>query len=681
MGLGDFFSSVFGGENEYDPNKDKYQVDDNAYNYGGQGADEAAGRYMGSAAHNQGRAEGANAAMYQDRGAAYADRGNAAGARAEQQNALGMARARASGQVPSIAGQQAALDMNRAAAAQQSMAASARGPAALALAQQQRAAGTAQAQAAISGQAQVNAAQERLAAENSYAQQAGGMRAQDYAGAQQAAGMAGQMGQYAQQSEQAGIQYGQMEQRVRETELAAKQNREAQKSANANAVMGANAGVAGQNAQTAGGYGAGIVNGVADAGMAYASGGTTSDERAKNPIGPGDLVASRINGPAPWLSSYMGDTPPGAAPATWGSGPATASQADAARAQQATLDQANKQAIAEAEWGQGDVERMSNAGQTRNLYHQILGATGDEDAKPLGTGTTELENKAKAAGFKDAGMSQSADEKKAADKDAKSSKAQKDAQPQQVHRNYFGGAGEFHGGNFYSAPQLLQVGQTSDMRAKNPGADPTGGLTVLKGGGMDVMGSLKANSNFGTRFMANPGSMPSDMGTKRPVLLSDVIGKSPMMTSDEEAKQAAYAAGQKDTVQAFRDGGLIGGKALGKGAQNDPIQNANRSQVSSPYTYKPEYTPPEQAQGEPNVGPMAQNLASDPVAATAVKQNPQNGMLMLDTNKLTKLHSAGIASLQQQVDELRSGKDLVPSAQGGAASGLVRALKKKSEAK
>lgn len=83
-----------------------------------------------------------------------------------------------------------------------------------------------------------------------------------------------------------------------------------------------------------------------------------------------------------------------------------------------------------------------------------------------------------------------------------------------------------------------------------------------------------------------------------------------------------------------------------------PIAESNRSLVSSPYAYREEFTPPEQEPGEPNVGPMAQNMERSEVAGTAVKQTP-DGLKLVDESKLTKVNSAGISDLQRQVDELR----------------------------
>ena len=246
--IGDAMGSLFGGKNEYDPNQDRHKVDDNAYNYGGRpnGAADAA-----AAAERTSNDYNAQARYATDQ--AYADRGNAAGARAEQGNAMALMKARASGAVPSAAQLQGQRDMEAARAAQSSAAAGARGPAALALAQQNAAANTAATQQGISGQSQINAMNERERAESAYMGAATGMRQQDYAGAQQAAGMSGQFQNTAQG-------YAGLQNNINQSQLNAGMNREAQKSANANAVMGIKAGISGQNAGSAQTYGMGSIN-------------------------------------------------------------------------------------------------------------------------------------------------------------------------------------------------------------------------------------------------------------------------------------------------------------------------------------------------------------------------------------------------------------------------------------
>ena len=222
-GIGRNGTSVtnFGDTSQYNPN---------AFNYGGWsgGANEAASRYAGQAA----------GAQY--RGAAQADYGQANNygglanawndqsfqARQAQGNVAGLMYNRATGAVPSIAGQQAAADQaalqrqaaeqSRSAQAQQmAAAASARGPAGLALAQQGAAnniansngaigAASANAMQGISQQAQVNAAQERMQAEQGAMGAYSGMRQGDQSSQGLAQGMQGQLAQQAQY--QAGLQ-------------------------------------------------------------------------------------------------------------------------------------------------------------------------------------------------------------------------------------------------------------------------------------------------------------------------------------------------------------------------------------------------------------------------------------------------------------------------------------------
>lgn len=84
-----------------------------------------------------------------------------------------------------------------------------------------------------------------------------------------------------------------------------------------------------------------------------------------------------------------------------------------------------------------------------------------------------------------------------------------------------------------------------------------------------------------------------------------------------------------------------------------PMAGANRAMVAEPYAYKPEYAARNgQEPGELNVGPMAQRLAKDPVARTAVVEG-EDGMLAIDQGKGLKLVMGGVADLQRQVDDLK----------------------------
>lgn len=84
-------------------------------------------------------------------------------------------------------------------------------------------------------------------------------------------------------------------------------------------------------------------------------------------------------------------------------------------------------------------------------------------------------------------------------------------------------------------------------------------------------------------------------------------------------------------------------------------QDANRRGAGFPYTYKDEFTPPEQSPGELNYGPSANELEQNPLTATAIRRDPRSGMRAIDVNKMVKNNTSSIASLQGQIDKLRGG--------------------------
>lgn len=220
-------------------------------------------------------------------------------------SALGMAglmAARANGTAPSIAQMQADRQMQQAAAEQTSAAASARGPAGLALAQQGAAANTAGMQANISGQAQIAAAQERLAAEQAGFQAYAGLSGQDASRAQTQAAM------NAQQRAQNDVHQTNMlenEQAVRTTQLAAAGNADAAKRG---AEMGYTQLQAQRKATQAAGTQQTLQTGAAIAGTAAMM---MSDIRSKEAIAPlsGASGAGSMFAPAtrPPVQMGMGD--------------------------------------------------------------------------------------------------------------------------------------------------------------------------------------------------------------------------------------------------------------------------------------------------------------------------------------------------------------------------------------
>lgn len=90
---------------------------------------------------------------------------------------------------------------------------------------------------------------------------------------------------------------------------------------------------------------------------------------------------------------------------------------------------------------------------------------------------------------------------------------------------------------------------------------------------------------------------------------------------------------------------------------DDAMADAARSMTPSPYAYKPQYVGRSgQSEGEVNVGPMANAMAKDPVASTAISKDPDTGLLMIDKDKGLKLTMGSLASMQHQIDEMKRGR-------------------------
>ena len=166
---------TYANSSAYDPNQFQYG--------GGAGQADAAvngyNRLGSNAQYRQAQAANYTAANQ------YASQADAAAGGQRDAAALMMSRAR--GQTPSIAQMQADRQIQQNVAAQASQAASARGAAGLALAGQTAATNTANGSSAISAQAQINAASERLNAEQAASGAYAGLRSGDLASQGQAA--------------------------------------------------------------------------------------------------------------------------------------------------------------------------------------------------------------------------------------------------------------------------------------------------------------------------------------------------------------------------------------------------------------------------------------------------------------------------------------------------------------
>lgn len=305
--IGGFFSKLFGSENKerIDLNDPRLKPDAGAYNYGGD--PNGAKRAAANAGANQNNFTGqANEAWGQGTGALD----NANAARNQQQEVAAMTLRRARGEVPSAARIAGDRQMQQVVAGQRSGIASARSPAGVAAAQRHAAAATAAGQANVAGQTQVAESIEQQNAETAAQQAFTGIRAGDVGAANTAFGAGANAGQL-------GLGYGQLGHQINATQLGAKMNEQAQRSANLLGAAGINAGVGGQNAAMNQSNAMGAVS-MAAQGLGVAAGGAgggTEKRAAGGPVAPGQeylvgeqgpelvipqfpLVQARGNGPA-----------------------------------------------------------------------------------------------------------------------------------------------------------------------------------------------------------------------------------------------------------------------------------------------------------------------------------------------------------------------------------------------
>lgn len=252
-GVGGIISAVTGGTNRQDARAQQGapQLNDANFQYGGAAgrAEEIAGGYTNTA--NVAQMRQAPTVQY---GQADQDRNMGLQARGQQAAMANQVAARAAGQSPQIAQMIANRQRQQAMAAQASQAASARGAAGIALAGQTAANNTARAHADISGQEQINAAQEQRADEatalGAYSNLRQGDLANQGQSANQAQYQAGLQMQQAGLNDARSFNYDQLGNQVRTTQLTARGNVQSLDSANRLGAAGINSAVGAQNAQT-----------------------------------------------------------------------------------------------------------------------------------------------------------------------------------------------------------------------------------------------------------------------------------------------------------------------------------------------------------------------------------------------------------------------------------------------
>jgi hypothetical protein len=91
-----------------------------------------------------------------------------------------------------------------------------------------------------------------------------------------------------------------------------------------------------------------------------------------------------------------------------------------------------------------------------------------------------------------------------------------------------------------------------------------------------------------------------------------------------------------------------------KSVDHGLLAGANRAMKGEPYTYKNDHVPMHEKPGQPHYGFMAQNLEKNPISATAVEEGP-GGFKEVDRDRMLQVVASGLADLQRQQDELRTG--------------------------
>lgn len=744
-------ASNFGQSEQYDPNAGLWAGRAGA-------ADAYAMRYQDKANQWQGQADQYGQQSQGLYAGGQASMGQQQQARGMQADAAAMTRARATGAVPSISQMQGDRSMQQAAAAQSSMASSARGPAALALAQQTAAGNTANAQSQIAGQTQIAAAQERLAAEQSYAQQAGAIRGGDTSAAQTQFGAGAQAGQLGLGAGQIGVSYGQLENDVRKAEMQAKTQQQAtlaqsygqseqlnQQTANQNAekkglletvgdffksdsrtkmflsdgrakdfggfgfLGGSMAGATQQDASNASAYKLDPSGGMdvdatirqqAESGTKFVNdptGGMVAGARADGgPVAGGQPYLVGERGPEIVVPGQDGTVIPNHAISTWGTAAPDVAAQDAAAVEAGI--KANNAAFAAQEaanWKnpyQRDLDEVQAQRKVSRMLGQDSGLTDDDRRKErvakafLGTkpepeAETEAKNKPSATSSVDGGtgraptwgegMGQSSPDPPNAEAAMNPWMLALSNASRNLNEAQFGSSSRYeHRAN--GGP--VAAGQPYMMGERGPEVVVPLGLGRKLAGPQNARGEYVGTAD-GSRDATMPtlgnyaayGLHPRVTEEDRGVVVQDPITAKSTTTTKDAGESAS---GQREGRAKAARGTSAKGSAkpedleaylhqLQALAKTGPTVDAASTRfrpadalAGDAYVYKPEFRPPEQAPGEVNVGPTAQTMLRNPATATAVKRDPETGLLSVDANKLTKVNSTAIADLQKQIDGL-----------------------------
>lgn len=112
----------------------------------------------------------------------------------------------------------------------------------------------------------------------------------------------------------------------------------------------------------------------------------------------------------------------------------------------------------------------------------------------------------------------------------------------------------------------------------------------------------------------------------------------------------------------------------------DPMADANRHLAPHEWSYKPEFTPPDQRVGERQVGPMAQDMAAHPLTSTMVYKEPTTGLLAINPRKAATYTLGALGSLQRQLDRQDAELKTMRDGKAGAPGGILSDARAKREA-
>jgi hypothetical protein len=232
------------------------------------------------------------------------------------------------------------------------------------------------------------------------------------------------------------------------------------------------------------------------------------------------------------------------------------------------------------------------------------------------------------------------------------------------------------------AMQQGAVGQFAGMRAgeMNAARGAYGaGMAAIRGGDYDNLGlsQEQANARAQAEMAQRKLNLQGQMQFEQLGLNSE------QAQIDAELRQMQIQAGDNASSQAASDSreergrqtgwGLVRGiTTLGTGSDERMKQGTKSLSAASAkrtdgvtsaladglapyeYEYKPGFDRDEgQRPGEKNVGPMAQNMASNPITGQAVSERP-DGMLQIDMKKATKLSLAAAGHNAQKIRELEA---------------------------